>query len=174
MSEFMDPNEAKVYVATYGKYNAGSLKGKWVKLSDFDNHDEFIDYCSELHSDEDEDALELMFQDCENLPSRFYSESDISPEFWDYLEAFNECDDQEAFEVFTNLFDDWSLENFHDRYVGHYDSNEDFARQLVDDGGFLSGVPDFVAMYFDYSAFARDLMLNGEYVEDDGYYFFNF
>ncbi len=170
----MDPNEAKVYVGTYSKYNAGSLKGKWVKLSDFDNHDEFIDYCCELHSDEDEDALELMFQDCENLPSRFYSESSISPEFWDYLEAFNECGNQEAFGAFINLFDDWSLENFSDRYFGEFDDWDDLARQIVDECGYLDGVPDTVAMYFNYEAFGRDLRLNREFIEEDGYYFHNY
>lgn len=29
-------DECRVYVGTYGKYNNGSIFGKWVELSDFD------------------------------------------------------------------------------------------------------------------------------------------
>ena len=28
-------SEAKIYVGTYGKYNAGSIFGKWLDLSDY-------------------------------------------------------------------------------------------------------------------------------------------
>lgn len=30
-------DECRVYVGTYGKYNNGSIFGKWVELSDFDS-----------------------------------------------------------------------------------------------------------------------------------------
>ena len=39
---------------------------------------------------------------------------------------------------------------------------EDYAYQLVEDCGYLDGVPDTVARYFDYEAFARDLRLGGD------------
>ena len=57
----------KVYVSTYAKYNDGSLGGEWVDLTDFDTYEDFVDYCSELHKDENDP--EFMVQDYEGYPS---------------------------------------------------------------------------------------------------------
>ena len=54
-------SEAKIYVSTYVKYNAGSIFGKWLDLSDYSDKDEFNEACRELQKDE-EDA-EYMYQD---------------------------------------------------------------------------------------------------------------
>ncbi|HFV4161900.1 TPA: antirestriction protein ArdA, partial [Escherichia coli] len=50
-----------------------------------------------------------------------------------------------------------------------YDSELEFAAQYVDECGFLSEVPDTVARYFDYEAFARDLFMELDFV--DGHVF---
>ena len=71
---------ARVYVGTYGKYNAGSLFGKWLDLSDYSDKEEFYDACRELHKDE-EDA-EFMFQDWENVPEGLIDESWLSGNFF--------------------------------------------------------------------------------------------
>lgn len=39
---------SKIYVGTYGKYNAGSIKGEWLDLEDYANKQEFIDACYKL------------------------------------------------------------------------------------------------------------------------------
>ena len=36
----LDNSHPKVYVGTYGKYNSGSIEGKWVDLTDFDCKEE--------------------------------------------------------------------------------------------------------------------------------------
>lgn len=64
--EQMDLNEARIYVCTYAKYNNGSLQGEWVTLSDFYDLEKFLEYCTEIH--DDEEASEYMFQDWENIP----------------------------------------------------------------------------------------------------------
>lgn len=69
-----------VYVGTYHKYNCGSIAGKWLKLADYANKDEFIKACRELHKDEADP--ELMFQDYENIPSWMIGESFIDAEIW--------------------------------------------------------------------------------------------
>ena len=71
---------ARVYVGTYGKYNAGSLFGEWLDLSDYSDKEEFYDACRELHKDE-EDA-EFMFQDWENVPENLIGESWLSENFF--------------------------------------------------------------------------------------------
>ena len=41
--ETMDLSEARIYVGTYAKYNEGSLRGKWIDLSDCYDQDEFME-----------------------------------------------------------------------------------------------------------------------------------
>lgn len=93
---------ARVYVGTYGKYNAGSLFGKWLDLSDYSDKEEFYDACRELHKDE-EDA-EFMFQDWENVPENLIGESWLSENFFALRDAVEDLGDteQEAFFVWCN------------------------------------------------------------------------
>ena len=67
-----DLSEARIYVGTYAKYNEGSLRGKWIDLSECYDQDEFMEVCHELHQDEEEP--ELMFQDWENIPEELIDE----------------------------------------------------------------------------------------------------
>ncbi|HGC2578998.1 TPA: antirestriction protein ArdA, partial [Escherichia coli] len=43
---------------------------------------------------------------------------------------------------------------------GEADSEEAFAVEFASDTGLLAGVPETVALYFDYEAYARDLFLD--------------
>lgn len=60
---------AKCYVGTYGKYNGGSLFGKWLDLSDYPTYQDFLKACKELHKNEHDP--EFMIQDWEGLPDGF-------------------------------------------------------------------------------------------------------
>ncbi len=53
----MEAKEARIYVGTYAKYNAGNLYGEWLKISDYANYDEFEEACKELHADEKKSTL---------------------------------------------------------------------------------------------------------------------
>ena len=68
-------NEARIYVGTYAKYNNGTLQGEWVSLSDFYDLDGFLEYCAEIHEDEEEP--EYIFQDWENIPDSLIDESNL-------------------------------------------------------------------------------------------------
>ena len=43
--ERYDLSEARIYVGTYAKYNEGSLRGKWIDLSECYDQDEFMEVC---------------------------------------------------------------------------------------------------------------------------------
>ena len=148
-----DNDHPKVYVGTYAKYNSGSLEGKWVDLTDFDCKEDFIDYCNELHSDEDDP--ELMFQDCENVPDAYYSESDISEDLWEYMEKVKDYDK----EIVDAILDDgYTLDDVDDAivYPNCY-SMGDVARELFDDAGH-DAFPDYTwENAFDYDHFGREL-----------------
>lgn len=58
---------------------------------------------------------------------------------------------------------------FEDAYVGEYASDREFAEELVDSCGYLDEVPENLRFYFNYDAFARDLMM--DHYSEDGFYF---
>jgi antirestriction protein len=53
---------------------------------------------------------------------------------------------------------DW----WNDCYAGEGDTLADWAESYLEETGFLEGVPDDVARYFDFEAWARDMRLGGE------------
>ena len=167
--------DAAVYVGTYAKYNEGSLNGKWLKVSDFADKDEFISKCKSIHNDEREP--EPMFQDWENIPSGFISESWISENVFELLNEINnltDCEQEAFFAWIENYGYDIEsevpydlLSKFKDAYVGQYDSEEDFACKIIEE---CYELPEFAKTYFDYNAFARDLFIS-DYIYIDGYVF---
>lgn len=89
--------DAAIYCGTYGKYNSGSIAGKWLKLSKYESKNDFLQTCRRLHKDESDP--EFMFQDYENVPESMIAESFISDEIWKVLAILKKYDAkrQEAF-----------------------------------------------------------------------------
>src|SRR3989304_3167367 len=105
-----------VYVGTYAKYNEGSIKGAWLDLDDYASKDEFLKAATELHKDEADP--ELMFQDYEGFPKRYYGESSLDDKLWDWL-ALDE-DDRELLEVYIDSVGDKdaTIEDARDHFRG--------------------------------------------------------
>jgi antirestriction protein len=134
---------ARVYVGTYAKYNAGNLAGKWLDLEDYNDKDEFIDACKELHSDESDP--ELMFQDNEDVPSCWISESSIEQDVWEWLEL----DERErvAFALYAEHVGGADYSSFQDAYQGTADSEADFCEQLSEDiGDIPKDFPNYIVI----------------------------
>lgn len=177
MAEEINFEEASIYVGTYAKYNNGSLFGKWLNLRDYADIGEFYDACSELHADENNP--EFMFQDYEYLPKSLISESWLSGKVFEVRDALEELDQSEQDPFFiwcNNLHYDLSKEvtedliaSFRDEYIGKYESEEDFAEEVV---ALRSDLSDFARQYFDYEAYANDLF-SESYWSEDGYVFRN-
>lgn len=150
---------SQVYVGTYRKYNNGSLQGAWLDLTDYDSVEEFYKDCLELHSDEEQP--ELMFQDWEDIPTRFIGESHIDEKTWEWL-ALSE-DERETVDVYMEEVDkDATIETALECYEGEHDSEEDWARDFWDHTGMVNEVPEFAQYYIDYEQFARDCRLGGD------------
>lgn len=159
-----------VYVGTYAKYNAGSLKGEWLDLEDYNCKDEFINACLELHADEDDP--ELMFQDHEDVPSFFITECSIDENFWDYMQC---TAPDEAKEAYCEAFGQWDGEDsFYEKYIGEFHNRADMAADYVDGAGLLGDMPEQLQYYFDYDAYGRDMILGGDVKEENGHYFNGF
>jgi len=158
-----------LYVGTYGKYNNGSIAGKWVNLMDYPTLAEFMEHCAEIHSDE-QDA-EFMFQDSDNVPSSLYCECSAA-EIYKVIEFANEnsIDNLEAlFAHIGNVGLEYGLESFEEAYQGAYNSELDYAYEIVDE---FFTIPKGIAPYFDYEKFSRDLFMS-DYTYVDGFVFRN-
>ena len=157
-----------VYCGTYGKYNNGSLQGMWIDLTTFDDYDEFIEFCYDLHADEEDP--ELMFQDYENFPRELYSESCFDEDEFDTIIKYASFADRDAVDAFLTCYSADELDKFDDAYQGEFDSEEDFARHIVDECYDLDKMLGSLSSYFDYSSFADDLFMC-DYFFDNGYVF---
>lgn len=173
----MDLFNAKIYVGTYGKYVDGSIDGAWLDLVEYEDKEDFIGACKELHKDEAEP--ELMFQDWECIPDDLIGESWLSKEFFELRNAIAELDlnEREALGAWLR-YSDYSIgkngsneliDAFREQYVGGYDSEEDFAYEVIEE---CYELPEFARSYFDYEKFSRDLFM-GDYWYDNGYVFRN-
>ncbi len=147
-----------VYVGTWHKYNCGSIAGRWFDLTTFDDERDFFAACRALHQDEADP--ELMFQDYEGFPGNMASECHIN---WAWVEGFRRARDEgceEAYRLWVDDTGETDFDTFRDAWWGEADSEEAFAVEFASDTGLLAGVPETVALYFDYEAYARDLFLD--------------
>ncbi len=157
----------RLYVGTYAKYNSGSIKGAWLDLEDFDDRDEFLAACRELHKDEADP--ELMFQDFEGFPKSMYSESSVSEELFARI-ALDE-DDRELLAVYCdNINSDGNIEEARDRFMGKADTKRAWAEQYLEETEQLSELPKWAENYFDFEAYAHDAEVGGDvsFVRHDG------
>lgn len=175
-ADFSTGNPA-VYVGTYAKYNCvygceKALFGCWLDLTKFADYDEFIAVCRYLHRDEADP--EYMAQDYENFPEEWYTEAFMSREQFEHIQEFAELDEdeREAYEAFLDVRCDShiSIDDFREAYQGEWDSEEEFARYIVDECGMLDNVPESLKDYFDFERYADDLF-RYDYDFQDGYVF---
>lgn len=164
-------DQPSVYVGTYAKYNAGSLKGAWLNLEDYSDADAFLAACKELHKDEADP--ELMFQDFQCFPREYYGESHIKPELWDWL-ALDE-EDREILAAYQEATSNAnpSIEDAREHFQGVHDTERDFAQQLAEDIGAISDDARWPYTCIDWDQAARELMMDYTAVRRDaGLYVF--
>lgn len=158
--------DAAVYVGTYEKYNSGSIKGAWLKLKDYDSYEAFIKACNDLHADEPEECIELMFQDYDYIDDSF-----PLSDWWEIKEALENSSYENACCAYMDYEGEWSVnacEKAEELYMGDFNDDEDFARFIAEECGAIE-IPEELQFYFDWEAYAHDLMY--DFVEIDGHYF---
>lgn len=125
-------NGPRVYVGTYGKYNAGSLAGAWLDLSKFSNFDAFMKKCKEVHRDERDP--EFMIQDVECWPDGFSAPESISrAEFNDVITAWKES--KEEAERPETPGERLELVGYSEKAVAVIGDTKDYREQLKAMGG---------------------------------------
>lgn len=156
---------AEIYVGTYAKYNAGNLDGVWLDLEEFSSHEEFMEAARKVHDDEADP--ELMFQSYSGIPSSLINESHVSSDLWEMLDE----KDYDAACAYVECFGSWDKDQFHERYLGEFDSARDYVEQYMEETGQLDSLPDWAQSYFDFEAYARDLQLGGEITQHNSHFF---
>jgi len=158
---------ARAYVGTYAKYNEGSIAGAWIDLEGFTDAEQFQAVCAELHKDEEDP--EIMIQDFEGFPKRYYSESGLDDALFEYL-ALDQSD-RELLEAFLDAGFDGDLSDAQDRYAGRFAQDEEFAQELLEDSeDYLRDIPHYIII--DWEATARNIMY--DYTSENGHYFRNY
>ncbi len=127
----MTTTTARIYVGTYAKYNAGSIAGQWLDLSDYADKDAFLAACAELHKDESDP--EFMFQDMEGIPDGMASESHINEDVWEWL-ALDESD-RVILKLYREYGMDGDINDARDAYAGQWESGGAFAESMAEDCG---------------------------------------
>jgi len=165
---------AKIYVGTYGKYNAGSIKGAWLNLKDYSNLSEFHEACKKLHKDEREP--EFMYQDWECDAEGLISESWVDERVFDFLALDDH--QREIVAIYSQISEDFAtaLEHAVDRFAGTAETHGDFVFDRVEEMGeinlkALNGlVIDWTASWESAYRFDYDSVRH----EGENYYFYTY
>lgn len=163
----------RVYVGTWGKYNDGSLHGKWVDLSNFATPQEFKNYCHKnLHADE-RDA-ELMFQDVEG-PAWVHSVINEYGMNYEMVWGWLALDDYEkpVVDGYIELygidgFDDFDdlVTSAQDTYIGGEGQDfDDFVQDFFSETMGHMSVSEFMDKHYNWIDFESAKM----YMDNDGY-----
>lgn len=174
----MTDEKPALYCGTYGKYNDGSIAGKWLYLEDYADAEEFFAACRELHNDEDDP--EFMFQDYEYLPKDMYSESLGEADVEKIYEYINlDADDREKVKEYWDEIDSSSSIDYilNDSYEGNINdikgdswmSDEEAYGYYYEESGFID-IPDHVKPYFDFEEYGKD-MLEDATITESGFIF---
>lgn len=153
-------------------------KGLWIDMDIIDTWDEIKSklveggYCTEEYGGD------ILVADAEGLCRPFvsrYGSFDLS--------AFVECRDHkthapdEAKITYVAWMGSWDSQGFEDRYVGDYSDEINplraYVENYIEETGMLNDMPKNLRWYFDTEKFARDMELNGDIYEEDGFIFYS-
>ena len=157
-----DTTTPRIYVASLADYNAGTLHGRWI---DADQLAETIEAeVQEMLAESKEPiAEEWAIHDYEGFGAIHIDEFDSFEKVADAGIAIAEHGGAYAAYAANVGLDYADLSGFEEAFCGEWDSEEDYAAELVDDLGYLREMPDHLHGYFDYEKWTRDLFMTDFY-----------
>lgn len=164
----------RIYVASLSDYNAGRLHGVWIDAA---QDDETVtgEIAAMLRASPEPVAEEWAIHDFEGFgPMRLgeYENLEIVTKV-----ARGITEHGSAYAYWADIVgtsDPDGLDRFEDAYLGHFETREAYADQLLDDMGAFDlverSVPEFLQPYVkvDVEGFARDLELSGDITTSEG------
>ena len=163
----------RVFITNLGKYNEGELVGKWLDLPCNDTEKELLSIGVSDEPDENGAYYEEYFiTDYENDYGYKFGEYDSLDDLNEIAEELENLDEYEK-EIVSALVEygytpEESIEK-KDDVVVYSDCNDmtDVAYQYIEETGMLDNVPEYIARYFDYEAFGRDMRIEGTFIFTD-------
>ena len=138
------------------------IDGKKFSISSYSSFEDLVD--TEF---EGEDLSKIEVEDLEDIPDRLYNKTPVPCtleealedieglgtvfDWVDYVE--NNPRNEGATLVYIDNFWDWDIASFEDSYYGHFDSEEDFAENYLEDIGWDIDLSSF----FDYKKYGEVL-----------------
>lgn len=158
----------RIYVASLSDYNAGTLHGKWIDVTDADTMREEIAAMlaeSPTAKTEGSEAEEWAVHDYEGFGPLKLSETEDLDELADIAEAVEEHDG--AFLAWAANDDgNRDARSFQEEFSGEWDSLADYVEQHWKDSGDMPKAPAnswwHPANYIDWDRMAHDLELSGD------------
>lgn len=155
-----------IYVASLADYNNGILHGKWIDAAR-EPWEIQADINDILDSSRQPDAEEWAIHDYEQFGGWQVGEYDSVETISRIAKAIRQHGRAFAswLSIFGRLPEDF--DSFHESYLGHYDSIEEYVEQMADDLGYtkeLDKLPEHLRHYvrIDFAAIARDMDLSGD------------
>ncbi|ATQ27340.1 antirestriction protein ArdA [Rhodococcus ruber] len=166
----------RIYVASLADYNAGRLHGVWLE-ADRGPAELQADIQAMLAASPEPGAEEYAIHDYDGFGDARLAEFD-SLELVSRI-ARGITAHGLAFAAWADIQagDEAALDRFEEAYLGHYDSEQAYAEQLIDDLGYQQLLDNFIPASLrpyariDIEALARDMQLDGDlhfYPADDG------
>jgi antirestriction protein len=153
-------------------------KGIWVDLLPVRSWDDVREALEVAYPDSVVD--EILMADYEGaILKPFYSSSCDGFSMTEWADFAAELEsthlDMKVIEAYSDNASSWedvTIQNIEDSYVGEYDSDTAFAEGYADDMGLLMNVPETVKNYFDFEAYWK-CELRHYFYESNGHYFRN-
>lgn len=161
MTATMTDTTARIWVGCLACYGNARLVGEWFDAIEGDDIT-----LTDVHGGSQHvrpGCEEIWVMDHENLPFRGECSPHDAAQLARVVDEVHE-NDREAFLVWVLSGDQIedgdglpSASDFEERYCGTWESFEAYAENLGVDIALLEGIPDEIARYFDWQAWARDL-----------------
>ena len=150
-----------IFISNLEQYNRGSLVGFWIETAGKD--------LSELLEEVPSEWEEWIIADSEGLG--LVEEYTSLKEIAALEKAIDESCNPSAFLAFRKLVghEYANPDSFELAYCGEFQSDRDFAWQVLADFGIWDNLSEFAQNYFDIDKYQRDLMI--DHIEVDGFYF---
>ncbi|WP_133130253.1 antirestriction protein ArdA [Legionella yabuuchiae] len=150
-------DKPEIYVACLASYNSGYLHGQWIDANQ--SEDAIMEDIQAMLEDSPvSDPGDWAIHDYQGFGDIEIHEFESISTIADYAEFIAEHE-----ELGQALIADFGFDAakvmIEDQYHGCYDSEVDFAEQIIDEC-YCEKLPDNLMAYFDYDAFARDLFIN--------------
>lgn len=163
----------KIWIGCLAAYNQGNLHGEWLDVSIL-TEDDITEEAKRIVAESpapdgeewfiaDTDGFAGLIGEYSSFASVVRCAELLDEHGEDVVAAFNDCFAEDDPDKIADALDNGA-------YWGKWDSEQDFAEDLVESTGMLLDCDQSIARYFDHEAFARDLFID-DYVFSNGHVF---